>query len=375
MSLIQKYLVAGGTIAELQEQYAIDATRHKTYPNLVLFKYNQIESPKAHPLVVEARGIILDQNNNWNVVCKRFNRFFNHGEQCCAPINFTTAKVTKKVDGSLITLYYYDNKWNACTSGSPDASGQVGDWPFTFAELFWKVFNNFGLKVPDNTNLCPSFELTSPWNVVVVTHEEERLTFIGLHDRTSCKELSLDVMPQYPSVQSYSFESIDEIVALTKTFDGFKDEGFVIADLTNKTYGDFSRQKIKSDDYVAKHHLKSSWSVRRAVEVVIFKNETEEVKAYFPMYAVQLDDIKNKYDKFVHAVEIDYERLKHIEPQKAFAIEAVKTICSSALFMLRAGKTNNVKEYINSLHVDRIIRLLGLKDDVVIDRVMVPGIE
>jgi hypothetical protein len=48
--------------------------------------------------------------------------------------------VYAKEDGSLCQLFWYDNKWNIATSGSPDASGNVGDWGFTFEELFWKIW-------------------------------------------------------------------------------------------------------------------------------------------------------------------------------------------------------------------------------------------
>ena len=42
-------------------------------------------------------------------------------------INWKTARVYEKIDGSLMTLYFYDNKWIISSSGKPDADGNGAD--------------------------------------------------------------------------------------------------------------------------------------------------------------------------------------------------------------------------------------------------------
>lgn len=352
MYLIQDFLRNGGTLNELHARYAIDATRHKTYPNLVLLKYNQLESPFAEKIVQEARGLILDEADNWKLICARFSKFFNFGESHAAQIDWNTARVQEKVDGSLMTMYWYDNRWHVASSGSPDASGQVGDWPFTFAELFWRVFNEMGFKVPDDTSLCPSFELCTPWNRVVVPHKDNKLVFIGLHNRLTGNELSLNTIPGYPAVKSFPLSTLDDVLAAVKGLNGSDQEGFVVFDGKD-------RIKIKCDDYVLKHHLRSSWSVRHAVEIVV-KNEIAETIAYFPEFADQLNDLKTKYDALVNTITNDFERLKHHETQKAFALEAIKTVCSGALFALRAGKVSSVRDYLLAIQTDKLIQLMEM---------------
>lgn len=91
--LLQKFLRDGGSIQDLTDKYAIKTSRHRKYDNLVLFKYNQIESPFAEKIVCECRGVILDESNDWNIVSRPFNKFFNHGEGHAAPIDWATAQV------------------------------------------------------------------------------------------------------------------------------------------------------------------------------------------------------------------------------------------------------------------------------------------
>ena len=104
---------------------AIKARRHAQYPQLVCFKYNQRLSPMADAAVQEARGLILDEDDNWNVVSMSFTKFFNLEEQLAAEIDWDSAVVEEKLDGSLMSLYWYDGAWQVQSSGTADASGPV----------------------------------------------------------------------------------------------------------------------------------------------------------------------------------------------------------------------------------------------------------
>ena len=74
--------------------------------NLILFKYNQIDSDFNEPIVNESRGIILEKNT-WKVVAYAFDKFFNFGESYAAKIDWDSAVVEQKEDGSLIKVYFY----------------------------------------------------------------------------------------------------------------------------------------------------------------------------------------------------------------------------------------------------------------------------
>ena len=361
MSLLQNYLRNGGTLDELKIKYAIGATRHKTYPNLVLLKYNQIESPFAEPLVREARGIILDEADDWRVICMRFTKFFNYGEGHAACIDWKTARVQEKVDGSLMTIYFYDNKWHVATSGTPDASGQMGEWSFTFADLFWKTFNEMGLPLPENTDLNPSFELTSQCNRVVVPHKGANLTQIGLFDRVSGNEL-VDHNSPYPMVKSYALNSFDDILASFAGIDPLSQEGYVVVD------ANFNRVKIKHPGYVALHHLKDGFGPRRIVEI-IRASETSEVLTYFPEWTKQFNESQKRYDNIVLDLNNLYLEIKNIAVQKDFAlaVQARNPTIPAALYQLRAGKIETVKQHIANMPIQSLMKVLGLKDDLISD--------
>lgn len=73
---VVKYLLSGKTLADLQAKYSVTPRRHGKFPNLVLLKYSQINSPMDEPLVQECRGIILDESDHWRPVSVPYFKFF-----------------------------------------------------------------------------------------------------------------------------------------------------------------------------------------------------------------------------------------------------------------------------------------------------------
>ena len=69
------------------------------YQGLTLFKYSQFYSNLSRQVVKECRGIIVDVEDNFNIVCHPFNKFFNYGESNAAKVDWNSARVQDKVDG------------------------------------------------------------------------------------------------------------------------------------------------------------------------------------------------------------------------------------------------------------------------------------
>lgn len=362
---VQSYLRGGGTLDALLATYAIKHRRHERYPNLVLLKYNQIESPFAEPIVRECRGIILDEQSDWCVVSRAFDKFFNHGEALAADIDWSTARVQEKVDGSLCVVYAYDGAWHVATTGTPDASGDINGSGTRFADLFWStlrpVTSATDLFPPTDCGVCFFFELTSPQNRVVVVHTEASLTFLGARHLTDGEiswKKALSLLPWARAVSEHPLQSLADIGKSFETLSPLKTEGYVVVDAA------FNRIKVKHPGYVALHHAKDGLTQRAFVEIAR-KGEVSEVLTAFPEFRPLLDDATRRLDALTLKVEADYARLMDIPEQKAFAFEALKTRCSSALFAVRAKKALSVRDFFAKQPIDALMRLLGYKDAII----------
>ena len=373
---VQTYLRSGKTLQDLNSELGINARRHSKLPNLVSLKYNQLESPRNHPVVMECRGLILDEANDWDIVAFPFKRFFNADEGFAADIDWSTAKVQEKVDGSLIILYYYAGQWHVATSGSADAGGSVGDgleWrengirilphPESFAQYFWQTATKcYGpdFHLDAKTDHCYMLELTGPLNRIVVYHEKASLTVLGARRLSDLQEISAKEAASHlrgvPAVKEFDLSSVGEIVATFEDISPLSQEGYVAHDAV------FNRIKVKSPGYVAIHHAKDGLTTKAFVEIAR-SGEVFEVVAHFPEYQPPLEEAKERFQSLLQELQQEYEGIKHIQNQKEFALQAVKSRCSGALFAYRAGKVSSIGEFLKSMHIDKMMKLLGYKNE------------
>lgn len=270
------------------------------------------------------------------------------------------------VHNSYTGLYHYNNQWQVQTSGTPDASGEVGDTGVSFKDLFWQVFNELGYKLPtdDLIGCCFIFELMTKHNKVIVRHAENHLKLIGarslcgtelpecpIWDRLSravWKSLNWEIVKSFPLI------NIKQIEMTFPDMDPFKQEGYVVVDK------DFNRIKVKNPKYVAIHHLKEGNSLARLVTIVQ-NGETGEFTSYFPEWKTDFDNIQSQMEALMLGLETEYAAISHLSSQKEFALEAIKSRCSAALFCVRNGKAASIKDYIHSMAPEKIVEILGLK--------------
>jgi hypothetical protein len=251
-------------------------------------------------------------------------------------------------------LWHYKGKWNISTKGSPDAGGNVGDFDFTFADLFWKTLKKY---VPLDTNGQPlgvfnpmytyMIELTSIYNRVVCMYgKDPALTLIGVREVSDFLTDKYGEVPVYrydgfpiPVVKEFPLNSISEIEKAALALDPMHNEGFVVVD------GNFNRVKVKSPSYVMIHHMKDGFGQRRIIRLIQL-GETSEVLSYFPEYQDLFNEVKDKIDQMIATIEAEYAAIKHLTDRKAFALEAVKSKNSGVLFALFLGKATDVREHV-----------------------------
>lgn len=352
---IDTYLRRYG-IFKLLEKTKAKAKYDEEYPNLLLLNYCQIESPKDCDLTKQCRGLIVDMDDNWKIISYAYDRFFNVGEVHAADIDWDTAKVYEKLDGSLITMYAYDGKWRVATRGNPGAAGPVyGSEGKTFADLFWQAFEASGYKLPPADNqLCFMFELMTPENRVVVHHTEYKVVLHGARNLVSLQELGPEEIATklgWDCVKTYNASNLDEIKRLSEGLRGHETEGFVVRD------ANCNRVKIKLDSYVHLHHLRSTLSPKNMLGLVM-TNEGSEFLSYFPEYKSDYELLADKFQSLCREVDSVYQEHKGIENQKAFAMAIKDHPLSAAMFSTRAGKVSSPEEWIRAQEPKKMLEVI-----------------
>lgn len=336
MLATQKYIKEKG-LESLVSKFKL---KLKEYDTKILLKYNQIESRdfKTHPCVKECRGLILAKDT-YEVLSLPFYRFFNLGEEKIPEMDWESTLVQNKQDGSLMALYwdFTTNKWCVQTSGSAEAEVPVpaNAYNYTFAEAFWLAANTHGFDI-DHVNkyfdkkLIYVFEFQSPFNQVVVKHDNPNLILLTVRNQTSLQEVAYsqlkEVMenvkinvPIVKAISFFNFSSLDNIVEHVNNQNGSNFEGFVLVDKN------FNRLKIKNKEYVQYSLLNDVFNKAKGNKLfiveLILKGEEDEYLSVFPQHTKMVLRYKNQLKTIETKILSFWKRI-----QKEFKLYSDKDI-------------------------------------------------
>jgi len=374
---IQKLL---RTCADADQQLAelgIKMIPHPRHSNLIQFVYDMIDSMphKDHVMVCESRGLMLDRDQNWQVVAYPMYRFFNWGEAGCADIDWNTARVQEKLDGSLIILSCYQGEWMPSTKKNPGGHCAVGDWSITFCELFWEIFDR--QHADGREHLVPGWtycwELTSEKNRVITQVKQVAVTLLAVRDQQG-KEMTLDdprLWTGWRRVQQFDISSAESAQRAAELLDPLQQEGFVVVD------AQFRRAKIKSARYVQLHHVRFGLALKDMLNL-IRAGEHEEALAYFPELQERFEFVTNRVNEFVvelaqrfaplkqqfgHQIILQGDRAAISASRKQFAQvvkDTVPAMMQGAMFSLISTDCT-ARQWLLNQSNDFIIRALDLK--------------
>lgn len=351
---VQKYL-KNNIVENLKKDFAISCRRSNSYSNLILLKYHLMDSPMSSDIVRECRGLILDENDNWRVISRSFDKFFNYDDFHVAKLDSKSTRVYDKLDGSILTMYFYNDAWQVQTSGLPDASGDLQKQDFTFNDLFWRIFDKMNLSLPDNTDLCYIFELTSLFNRVLVKYEESMIRLIGVRNRVTQQEHFVEDIEQiYPIVESYDINDIESVHRSLDGVSGFRKEGYVLVDK------DFNRAKIKSDDYKRLFKCVCDFSVVNLLDLVR-NGKFDSIAIEINEWEKEIRVINKEFLKMKDLLEKRYEESEHIINQKKFAKSIRDLPLQGVLFSLRSGKTKSIEHGLKTMKIKNLVLALNLE--------------
>ena len=258
----------------LTEEYGIKVKQEENY---AIFNYG-FACDYSNPLVQEARGIIID-TESLQVVCWPFRKFGNYTESYADSIDWNTAKVQEKVDGSIVKLWFDHRlgKWQFSTNGviraekAPLESVRASNYLSLIQKA--KNFADIPFQTLDR-DYTYIFELVSPDNQVVVPYDATMLYHTGTRSNVTGEETDMDIGVRKPAaypIQSLN-ECIEAAIKLNKfTDDGITAEGYVVVD------SHWNRIKVKSPDYIVQHHLTQMKSISKQECLQLLLSECRDI--------------------------------------------------------------------------------------------------
>lgn len=307
----------------LKDEYKI--VIKEEYP-LAIFNYG-IDCDFADPIVQEARGIIIDLET-LNVVCWPFRKFGNYNESYADKIDWNTARVQDKIDGSIIKMWWNrtTGRWQFSTNGTINAETALANQMTqeTFLDVIKKAdnYNEIVLSLADlSKDHTFIFELVSPETQVVVKYPVSHLYHIGTRNNISGMEINSDIGIEKP--KEYFLKSLDDCLSaaydLNKSDDGLihdvKKEGFVVVD------DNWNRIKIKSPDYLMLHRMSSNSNFSKERIIGMIRDGVVSIPSicddfpnyahYFKFYDFKISELEYQAKVFCDLTDRIYEEYSH----------------------------------------------------------------
>ena len=311
--------------------------------NLYIFNYGAAPD-FSDPYVCEARGIIINVDKK-EVVCRGYDKFFNFSEPYAADIDWASARVQEKVDGSIIKAYYYNGEWrfatnaviNADTCQVPQINANIGGIYRTFGELIRAAENYKDIpfdKLDKGSTYI--FELTSPYNHVVVHYDKILLFHTGTRDNKTGQERVEDIGIIKP--KQYPLRSMDECIEavkkLNKEGEQVDQEGFVVVDK------DYNRIKVKAPEYLLFHSMANNHVLtkERVLDMVesddfdekLFLEQFPEFEDVFNWYEYEIDHFRRECKNHI-VVTREMARIQKLTPKEIYAIYKDDPYCFVAM--------------------------------------------
>lgn len=292
----------------------------------VLFKYDQINSDLSNDFVQVCRGLILfhPDERTWKIACHPFDKFFNFGEPNAAKIDWKTAIISEKEDGSLMKVWWWGGKWHLSTNGSIDAFKTPANDIHSFGEIFERALHNYGFEKFEeftdhlskyNTYL---FELCSPENRIVIPYKDYQIFFLSKRERCFDVEFpfwktcdSVKELVDLPKLYKVNF---DELIRAVEKLP-WDEEGYVVCDER------CHRVKVKSPAYVLAHYSRNNNCItnKRLLKIVL-SGELDEFLVYAEEYKDRALEIKQKIENIKKECRAAADQLKSFTTKKEKAL-------------------------------------------------------
>ena len=334
----------------LKEKYKIKIKEE--YP-FAIFNYD-IDCDFSDPLVQEARGIVIDLITT-DVACWPFRKFGNYNENYADEIDWNTASVQEKIDGSIIKLWWnkYSQMWQFSTNSTINANNAIANnlLEDTFLDVIKKADNyNILLKLAPNLSKDSTFifELISPETQVVIKYPCTHLYHIGTRNNITGIENRVNIDIEQPL--EYPLKTLDDCIKASIKLNQSKDgevrniakEGFVVVD------DNWNRIKIKSPDYIMLHRMSSNsnFSKNRIIDIIrngnvnindLCKNFPNYIH-YFKYYDFKISELNYQANMFCYFTDKIYEEYSHERKAVANIINKHR-LCKIGFKYLDTGKS------------------------------------
>jgi len=286
--------------------YKLKVKEDKTKESLAII-FNNYESNLNEEMVLFFNGVIIDKNT-LKIVCYTFDKCLED-ENLDMKLLEGELYVEPAFEGTLIRVYYAENKWNLSTKKMIDAYNAKWISSKSFGELFSELFD-VNLLPQLNINYCYSFLMSHNDNNIVLKYDHNFLIHINTIDLVQNCEVSVDIGIQKNTllkIENTNKEYLDSYIEELKNNSYNTEAGFI---LINNQY---RRQKINKKMYLKYRDLWGNTN-NRLFRYLHLRKNNDLLMEYLNYYSCDKETFL-KYEHYLMSIStfiLDIYRNRHV---------------------------------------------------------------
>ena len=353
----------------IDDLLVILAKDFKIVQNDSIFMLKYLLKMNSNDIIRKTRGIIIDKKT------KKIINYPLEGKISLATfknkIKWDDAVIEESIDGTLINMYYYNNKWNYSTNGTLNAKCYWNS-KHSFKELFIQTLQlyNFNKELL-NKNYTYSFILCHPETRNVSAYNKPKIYHVLSRNIDTGKEVSLNLHIPKPKIlklddiNKINCHSYKDLFTYCSQLD-YNYEGVMLFS-KDRLY----RTKIKGKKHIMVrairgNHSNSTYTILEAIRYNT-SNRINKLFKYFPEYIVSYNNIKTKLDILGEQLLHEYTEIKKLK-NKSFRQtykykKAIKELHTQYIYLIKSYKPA-IHNYKPNINITKITHYLTKEIDI-----------
>lgn len=370
-------------ITNIMSKYNNDAslynelsTKFKLIDNDHAFMLRYLETKNDNDCIRKTRGIIVDKKTKKIICYPLEGKLPLHKFKTIVPWNEVV--IEESIDGTLINMYYHNNKWNYSTRSTLDAEC-FWNCKQSFKELFIETFTQYKVNIDTlNTDFTYSFVLCHPKTRNVSLYKNPRIYHVLTRDLKTSHEINLHIGIPKPKIlkldeiNNIRCNNYDDIIKYCSKLH-FNFEGVMLYS-KDRLY----RTKVKGKNHIKVKNIRGNHS--NIYYTILHylkessKNKINVLLKYYPEYTDIYSSVIQKLDiiksELLH-IYTETKKLKNKEFRYQYKYKkAIKQLHNQYIYLIKSYKPaiHNYKPCINDrkikhylykeIHIPYVVYLL-----------------
>lgn len=298
-----------GTLDSKLESFAKqNRVMFKRHGNLIISKYTR-DAKYGTDIERMCRGVIIDTDKN-TLVCPSINGDISYDE-FKNTVPFKYLAIEENIEGTLINLYFWNNRWNVSTKFNINADESRFRSLKTYRQVFDSIFDWAAIEPKLDTNFSYSFVLSFKENKLVTPINETKLYHVETINIVTGEKVFINIGVPHPKIyyvgntqtgiNNTLGSKLCEYTHLEKLLEeqDFTNRGFMLYSIDRKFRCSLINPKYKKVLDMVKDQSDLTYL---AFESIYYKKNAEELLKYCPEYRKIFNDVELRFNSFMKNV-------------------------------------------------------------------------